>query len=139
MFSHQLLKKWFDHGLTDMGSILNHLLVCHDIECGDCGSCSKWMTTVGKATRKDSIIKGRSNLITNDDSAQWNITAINALSEDNQIRFCSRVLIGKPFTRASKARHDFIGNPFDSILITECAYSFEISSWRNQHSSSSHH
>ena len=87
MFLSQCTKSWTNYFFTHFSSMFDHILFSHDIDCCH-GRCTrKRVARICKPSRKDSVIKSRSNRIGDNDASEWDITRVHTFCKDNEIRF----------------------------------------------------
>src|SRR4029077_19984858 len=89
------------------------------------------MTVVSKSSIEHLVVEMLSNMSPHADSAQWDVTRSKSLRHANQIGNNLPVIDRKPLTGASKARHHFVGDLQNPVLVAQFPYAFKISIRRN--------
>ena len=118
--------------LADHGGVLDDSLFLHRIDGRDDRSRGERVTGIGQAAREDALVKGRRDLGTDHYAADRHVAGVRALGEDDEVGLDIPVLVGEPLTGAGKARHGFVSDVDDSVLIAECAHALEVAGRRNQ-------
>src|SRR5580658_664270 len=100
---------------------------------------SHGMTVVGKPSVENFVLKMLRNVMPHSDRAQRKIAGRQSLGHAKQIGHHLPVIDGKPRTSPSKARHHFISDHQDAMLVADLAQPLKISIRRNQNTVGSRH
>src|SRR3981081_1910410 len=97
------------------------------------------MTIVSKSSIEYLVVKVLRDMSPHAYSAQRNITRGKSLRHTNQVRDNLPMIDRKPLTRATKARHHFVGDHQNPVLVAQFPQAFEISIRRHKNSICSDH
>ena len=93
---------------------------------------SHGMAVVGQASVENFVLKMLRDVMAHADRAQREIAGSQSLGHAEQIGNNLPVIDGEPLAGAAEARHDFVGDHQDAVLVAELAHAFEISIGRNE-------
>src|SRR6185503_20525390 len=90
------------------------------------------MTVVSKSAEEDILFKVILDLPTHAYRAKRHVRACQSLRHRDQIGHDFPVVDREPLAGATEARHHFIGDKHDAVLVTQIAQSLHVSIRRNQ-------
>src|SRR6185503_7605278 len=113
--------------------VVNQFVFLVDSDRRDCGSAGKRMTVVSKAAVENILLKMISDLPSHTNCAQRDISARQTLRHRHQIRHDLPMIDREPFTRATKARHHFISDQQDAVLVAKIAQPLHVAVRRDEY------
>src|SRR3981081_4344052 len=92
------------------------------------------MTVVSKSSIEHFVGEVLRDMSPHTDCAQRNVTRSKSLRHTNQVRNNLPMIDRKPLTRATKARHYFVGDHQNPVLVAQFTHAFHVSIRRHQNS-----
>ena len=139
VIGHQLVESWRDHVGAERACIFDDALFLENVDAGNSGCTRERMARVGEPAGKHALFERVGDRATDHNTAEWQIARVGALRKTDEVRLYAPLLVGEPFTAATKAGHHLVADHHDAVAIAALANTLQISIGRHENAVGADH